>query len=72
MNQKVKLGTYKHYKGDTMEVIGLAKHSDTLEDLVIYKHPGNEVSELWARPLTMFLENVVVDWNEVPRFVYID
>ena len=42
---------YRHFKGSIMEVITLAKHSETLEELVIYKHDEN----IWARPVSMFL-----------------
>ncbi len=69
---QIKLGKYKHYKGGEYEVIGVAKHSETLEDVVVYRHPGNELSELWVRPLEIFLENVVVDGKEVPRFRYME
>jgi hypothetical protein len=71
--QEIKLGKYKHYKSEgEYEVIGVAKHSETLDDLVIYKHPGNELSELWARPLSMFLEKITVDGKEISRFGYIE
>ena len=66
--EEIRLGKYKHYKGGEYEVIGVAKHSETLEDLVVYKHPGNELSELWVRPLGMFLEKIVVDGREIHRF----
>lgn len=63
------LGTYLHYKGKQYEVIGVAKHSETLEDLVVYRALyGN--FELYARPLKMFLENVEVGGKKVPRFKY--
>lgn len=76
----IKLGKYKHYKGKEYEVIGVAKHSETLEDLVVYKALyGNH--DLWVRPLKMFLEDVKVDGNpvkpnghgarKVPRFKFI-
>jgi len=70
--KEIKLGKYKHYKGDIVEVIGVAKHSETLEDLVIYKHSNNDLSELWVRPYEMFLETVKIDGVEVPRFEYIE
>ncbi|MDE5540129.1 MAG: DUF1653 domain-containing protein [Bacilli bacterium] len=59
--REVKVGAlYKHFKGDTMEVIAIAKHSETLEEMVIYKHKG----EVWARPLDMF--NSKVDKEKYP------
>ncbi|MFC1732704.1 DUF1653 domain-containing protein [candidate division KSB1 bacterium] len=70
--KKIKLGKYKHYKGDIMDVIGVAKHSETLEDVVVYQHPGNKLSELWVRPLDMFLEKIIVDGKEIPRFESIE
>lgn len=70
--EKIKLGTYVHYKGGEYRVLGVAKHSETLEDLVVYEHPGNEFSELWVRPLEMFLETVTINDTEVPRFKYIE
>lgn len=70
--EKIKIGKYTHYKGGEYKVIGVAKHSETLEDLVVYIHPGNELSELWARPLSMFLEKVVIDGKEVSRFQFVE
>lgn len=66
----IKLGKYKHYKGKEYEVVGVAKHSETLEELVIYRalYGGRD---LWARPLKMFLEKVEVDGRKVLRFEYI-
>jgi len=64
----IKLGKYEHYKGHEYEVIGLAKHSETLEDLVVYK---DEKGNLWIRPLKMFLEEVEFSGKKVPRFKYI-
>ncbi len=65
----VEKGLYLHYKNIRMEVLGVAKHSETLEDLVVYKHlDDNPLSELWVRPLAMFLEEVEVDGKMVPRF----
>ncbi|MDB4984085.1 MAG: hypothetical protein JWM20_264 [Patescibacteria group bacterium] len=71
-NMDLKIGIYKHYKGHTVKVLGVAKHSETLEDLVVYDHMGtNELSDLWVRPLGMFLENVEFEGKTVPRFEYI-
>jgi len=60
-------GTYRHYKGNLYEVIGLARHSETEEELVVYRalHGGGG---LWVRPLAMFRETVMVDGRTVPRF----
>jgi hypothetical protein len=66
----LKLGRYRHYKGNEYEVLGVAKHSETLEPLVVYKALYGE-GGLWVRPLTMFLEEVNVSGELVPRFRYI-
>lgn len=64
--------TYKHYKGKNYEVIGIARHSETLEELVVYKalydSPEFGTNSLWVRPKKMFLENVIVNGVEVERF----
>ena len=63
------MGVYKHYKGNKYLVLGVAKHSETLEDLVVYTALyENEKSVMWVRPLKMFLENVMIDDKKVPRF----
>ncbi len=69
MNE-VKPGRYKHYKGNEYEVIGIAKHSETLEEMVVYKALYGEHS-LWVRPKAMFSEMVEVDGKKVPRFQYL-
>jgi len=68
----LKLGVYEHYKGKKYKVIGLAKHSETLEDFVVYEvlHE-NKLSKLWVRPIKMFLEEVEIDDKRVPRFKYL-
>ena len=63
-------GKYKHYKGNMYELIGTAKHSETQEELVIYRALYGE-RELWARPSKMWDEMVLVDGKKVPRFQYI-
>jgi hypothetical protein len=67
----LKLGKYQHYKGKMYEVLGVAKHSETLEDLVVYKKLYDD-GGLWVRPLLMFLENVNIDGKVVPRFKLIE
>jgi hypothetical protein len=67
----IKLGKYRHYKGKEYEVIGLAKHSETLEEMVVYRALYGD-NELWVRPLKMFTETVKVDGKEISRFEYIN
>jgi len=66
----MKLGRYRHYKGKEYEVIGVARHSETLEELVVYRALYGE-GDLWARPLAIFFETVQKDGKTVPRFEYI-
>ena len=61
------LGRYRHYKGNDYEVVALARHSETLEVVVVYKALYGE-GGLWVRPHAMFTENVVVDGRAVRRF----
>ena len=61
------LGPYKHYKGLLYEVLGVVRHSETLEPLVLYRAEYGERG-LWVRPLAMFLEDVVIDGVKQPRF----
>lgn len=71
VNNNLKLGRYRHYKGKEYQVIGVAKHSETLEDLVVYRALYNE-GQIWVRPLKMFLEEVEIDGKKIPRFGFID
>lgn len=72
--ERIRPGKYQHYKGKDYEVIGVARHSETEEELVIYcqlyssKFPKGT---LWARPKEMFLEEVEIEGKSVPRFKYI-
>ncbi len=62
-------GLYKHYKGEIYEVIGTARHSENLEEFVVYKstrHPEGE--SFWVRPAAMFSETVMIDGAEKKRF----
>ncbi len=63
----IQTGRYRHYKGKEYEVIGIARHSETEEELVVYRTLyGN--FDLWVRPKEMFMETVLIDGVEVPRF----
>lgn len=65
----IELGVYKHYKGNIYEVIGVANHSETLEEMVVYKATyQTEGENLWVRPLAMFIETIILDGVEVKRF----
>ncbi|OGY18073.1 MAG: hypothetical protein A2784_04025 [Candidatus Chisholmbacteria bacterium RIFCSPHIGHO2_01_FULL_48_12] len=64
---KVKPGQYRHSKGRVYQVVGVARHSETLEELVVYKDEKN----LWVRPKRMFEEKVVVGGKKVPRFKFL-
>lgn len=60
-------GRYRHYKGNEYEVIGIARHSETREPMVVYRPLYGE-RDLWVRPAAMFAENVLIDGKPVPRF----
>jgi hypothetical protein len=66
----MKLGIYEHYKGNRYEVIGLAKHSETMEELVVYRALYGEHG-LWVRPRAMFEEEIERDGVKVKRFKFI-
>lgn len=68
---ELKPGLYEHFKGKRYRVIGVARHSETEEDIVIYEPQYESSSKLWVRPLAMFTENVERDGKVVPRFKYI-
>lgn len=72
MNESTSIqrGRYRHYKGNEYTVLGTARHSETLEDLVVYRQEYGEHG-LWARPSRMFSETVVVEGREVPRFQFL-
>lgn len=66
-------GKYKHYKGEYYEVIGTARHSETLETLVVYKalyQPEGE--NLWVRPLTLFTEEIELNGKKMKRFALVE
>jgi len=69
--QSTELGVYRHYKGNLYEVIGTARHSETLESMTVYKTlygSPQEQQQLWVRPQKMFLEEVLVNGKMEPRF----
>jgi hypothetical protein len=68
--ESIKLGRYRHYKGNEYTVLGIARHSETDERLVVYR-PEYGVRELWVRPWQMFLETVEVEGCDVPRFEFL-
>jgi hypothetical protein len=63
-------GIYRHYKGPQYRVFGVARHSETEQEVVFYQALYGEQG-LWVRPLDMFLESVQVDGEQVPRFALV-
>ncbi len=70
---KLQLGVYRHYRNrKEYRVLGIAKHSETLEDVVVYQPLyTNDVSDLWVRPHEMFVEMVEHEGKTVPRFEFV-
>jgi hypothetical protein len=66
----IRAGLYEHYKGQRYEVLGLARHSETEEELVVYRALYGEKG-LWVRPYGMFVEEVVVEGQAIPRFRFV-
>lgn len=65
-------GIYRHYKGKEYRVLGVAKHSETLEEVVIYEALyENILSQLWVRPMSMFTEVIMIKGKKVPRFEFL-
>lgn len=70
--QKIELGIYEHFKGGKYKVLGVAKHSETLEDLVVYEALyDNPRSTLWVRPYNDFIGDKEIDGKKVKRFKFI-
>ncbi|MBN50371.1 MAG: hypothetical protein CMN85_12625 [Spongiibacteraceae bacterium] len=67
LDHDLPLGRYQHYKGGEYDIIGVARHSETDERVVVYRPLYGE-GALWVRPLDMFLETVVVAGEVIPRF----
>lgn len=72
---KISPGLYQHYKGGQYEVIGIVNHSESLEQLVLYKalydSEDYPAGSLWVRPVDMFTEDVMVDGEKVKRFRFL-
>ena len=66
----VPTGRYRHYKGKEYTVIGVARHSETQEQMVVYRQEYGDHS-LWVRPKAMFMEAVEVNGQSLPRFQYL-
>ncbi|MGL5256793.1 MAG: DUF1653 domain-containing protein [Proteocatella sp.] len=67
MENNIELGKYRHFKGNEYEVIGVAKHSETLELMVVYRPLYGE-GGLWIRPLAMWNEEITRDGKTFKRF----
>jgi hypothetical protein len=70
MSEPLRPGRYRHFKGNEYEVVGVARHSETHEPLVVYRPLYGE-GGLWVRPLAMFTETVTRDGQTVPRFTFV-
>ena len=67
----IKAGKYRHYKGNYYEVIGMARHSETLEDMVVYRALYGDHG-LWVRPASMWNEIVEVNGERMTRFTLVE
>ena len=67
----IKNGVYRHYKGNLYEVLSFAKHSETLEDMVVYKALYGDFG-IWVRPMHMWDDEIVIDGKTVKRFMLIE
>ncbi len=66
---RIPIGRWRHFKGNAYEVIGIAKHSETLESMVVYRALYDE-GALWVRPASMWVENVEREGKTFPRFTF--
>lgn len=67
---EAKPGRYRHYKGGEYQVMGVARHSETLEPLVVYRPLYNDTG-LWVRPYVMFFEQIEHEGLRQPRFAFV-
>ena len=70
MEKRPKPGIYRHYKGRLYRLLGLAQHSETLEQMAVYHSQDNQ-NDLWVRPLSMWNELVENDGALIPRFTFV-
>jgi hypothetical protein len=68
--EPIRPGLYRHFKGNNYEVIGEVTHSETEEQLVLYRALYGERG-LWVRPKTLFCETVIVNGQQTPRFAFV-
>lgn len=71
----VKKGIYQHYKGNKYELIDIVRHSETTEEMVLYKplYVSEEFpDQMWVRPKEMFFEDVVIEGKKIPRFKFLE
>ena len=73
MNKELQIGSiYQHYKNKKQyKVIGIGKHTETLEDLVIYEPQYESETKYWIRPLAMFMDEVEYEGAKTPRFIFV-
>lgn len=69
MNNEIKLGVYRHFKGGIYEAVAVASHSETLEEMIVYRNA--ESGSYWVRPASMWNETVEYMGEKVLRFTYI-
>ena len=68
-----KIGIYRHFKGNKYRVLYVAKHSENLEEFVVYEALyDNKVSKIWVRPLAMFLDKIEKDGELINRFEFVE
>ena len=68
---EIKIGKYRHFKGNEYQVLYLDKHSETLEEMVVYQALYGEKG-IWVRPASMWNEDVIRDGKTLKRFTYIE
>nr|WP_307989626.1 DUF1653 domain-containing protein [uncultured Niameybacter sp.] len=71
MKSQIELGKYRHFKGNEYKVLGVAKHSETLEEMVVYQALYGEYG-IWVRPLSMWNEEITRDGKTFKRFEKIE